>query len=43
MNFYAFWVLRGYKLNELAALTEAEKIFLSETREICNAVSKGGL
>lgn len=37
MNSYAFWALRGYKPNDLAALTEAEKIFLSAAREIYNS------
>lgn len=41
MNLYAFWALQGYKLSDLTALTEAEKIFLSVAREINNEMAVG--
>lgn len=34
MNLYAFWALRGYKLCDLAALTESELLFLAAAREL---------
>lgn len=34
MNLYAFWALRGYTLDKLAALGEAERQFLSAVRDI---------
>ena len=43
MRLFAFWALRGYKLSDLAALTESEKMFLSATCEIYNEELTGKL
>ena len=34
MGLYAFWVLRGYSLRELAALSVGERLYLFAVRDI---------
>lgn len=33
MNLFAFFAVRGWKLSELAALSETEKLFLHRAKE----------
>lgn len=40
MNLAAFWVLRGYPLDKLAALSPAERMFLAGVREVYAEESK---